>query len=180
MPFTFEELGLPGLVLIHPRVFEDERGFFLETYRASDFEAAGINDRFVQANTSYSTRNVLRGLHFQAPPLAQAKLVRIIKGEIYDVVVDIDRTSASFGQWRAVHLTAESRDMLYIPASYAHGFSVVNDAAQVCYDVTAEFSAPHERGIIWNDPSLAIPWPVEEPIVSPRDAAWPGLDAIEL
>jgi len=180
VPFEFEKLDIPGLVLIRPQAFADERGFFMETYRLSDFAAAGIADRFVQANVSYSKRGVLRGLHYQKQPKAQAKLVHVVAGEIYDVVVDLREDSPSFGRWYATVLSAENGRMLYVPPWCAHGFCVLSEEARVAYSVTEEYSPELERGILWSDPALAISWPVEAPIVSPKDQALPLFAAADL
>ena len=180
MPFEFEKLDIPGLVLIRPQAFADERGFFMETYRLSDFAAAGIADRFVQSNVSYSKRGVLRGLHYQKQPKAQAKLVHVVAGEIYDVVVDLREDSPSFGRWYATVLSAENGRMLYVPPWCAHGFCVLSEEARVAYSVTEEYSPELERGILWSDPALAISWPVEAPIVSPKDQALPLFAAADL
>ena len=180
MPFEFEKLDIPGLVLIRPQAFADERGFFMETYRLSDFAAAGIADRFVQANVSYSKRGVLRGLHYQKQPQAQAKLVHVVAGEIYDVVVDLREDSPSFGRWYATVLSAENRRVLYVPPWCAHGFCVLSEEARVAYSVTEEYSPELERGILWSDPALAISWPAEAPIVSPKDQALPLFAAADL
>ena len=180
MPFEFEKLDIPGLVLIRPQAFADERGVFMETYRHSDFAAAGIADRFVQSNVSYSKRGVLRGLHYQKQPKAQAKLVHVVAGEIYDVVVDLREDSPSFGRWYATVLSAENGRMLYVPPWCAHGFCVLSEEARVAYSVTEEYSPELERGILWSDPALAISWPVEAPIVSPKDQALPLFAAADL
>jgi dTDP-4-dehydrorhamnose 3,5-epimerase len=175
MPFTFEPLQIPDVILIRPRVFPDARGFFLETYKYSDFAANGIPERFVQDNHSRSTRGVLRGLHFQNPPRAQGKLVRVVSGEIFDVAVDIRPGSATFGQWVGEILSDENHHMLYIPPGFAHGFVVLSDVADVTYKVTAEYAPELDSGIIWNDPAIAIQWPVQVPILSAKDAALPSL-----
>ena len=175
MPFTFDQIDLPGVVVIQPRVFEDERGGFLETYRYSQFSEAGIAERFVQTNLSWSQKGVLRGLHYQVEPDAQGKLVSVSQGEIYDVVVDVREDSPTLGQWRAVNLSSSNRTMVYVPPGYAHGFCVLTESAQVAYATTSEYAPESERGIIWNDPSLAIAWPVETPTVSAKDQALPRL-----
>lgn len=179
MPFSFEQLPLDGLVLIKPRVFEDERGYFMETYKESEFASAGIRDKFVQGNLSFSRKGVLRGIHYQEAPRAQAKLVRVLEGEIFDVVVDIRPQSPSFGRWQSVLLSAENKHSLYVPSWFAHGFCVLSDTALVLYDVNAEYSPEHERGIPWDDPTLDIAWPVKLPIVSERDRTWPGIAALK-
>jgi dTDP-4-dehydrorhamnose 3,5-epimerase len=175
MPFTFYRTQLPGVVIIEPKVFADDRGFFVETYKRSDFVAGGIDVDFVQENHSKSVRGTLRGLHFQHPPKAQAKLVRAIEGEVFDVVVDIQKGSPTFGRWEAVLLSAENRRSVYVPAGYAHGFCVTSAEAQVVYKTSAEYAPELEDGVRWDDPALAIPWPITGPILSPRDGRWPTL-----
>jgi dTDP-4-dehydrorhamnose 3,5-epimerase len=175
MPFTFEHLEIPEVVLIKPRVFGDARGFFLETYKHSDFVAHGIAGIFVQVNHSHSARGVLRGLHYQKEPMAQGKLVGVAQGEIFDVAVDIRAGSPTYGQWVAQTLTSENHLQLYIPPGFAHGFCVLSEVADVIYQVTAEYSAEHDRGILWNDPSIGIAWPLQEPALSAKDACQPKL-----
>jgi dTDP-4-dehydrorhamnose 3,5-epimerase len=175
MPFAFKTLDIPGLVLIEPRVFEDERGFFMETYKMPDFAAAGIKADFVQENHSRSRKRVLRGLHYQNPPFAQAKLLRVVRGEVFDVAVDIRKGSPTWGKWVGVVLSEKNRDMLYVPAGLAHGFCVLSEIAEVIYKTTNVYSPESEAGIIWNDKDLNIDWPVKEPIVSERDENWPAL-----
>lgn len=178
MPFTFRELDLPGVIVVQPQVFEDERGGFLETYRYSQFSEAGIKDRFVQSNVSWSIKGVVRGLHYQVEPDAQGKLVSVSQGEVYDVVVDVQPDSPHYGQWRSITLSAENRTMLYVPPGYGHGFCVVSDGAQVSYATTTEYAPKSERGVLWNDPTLAIPWPVVTPVVSAKDQTWPRLEQV--
>jgi len=178
VPFTFNELDLPGVVVVQPQVFQDERGGFLETYRYSQFSKAGITEHFVQFNVSWSVKGVVRGLHYQVEPDAQGKLVSVSEGEVYDVVVDIRDDSPNYGRWRAVTLSAENRTMLYVPPGYGHGFCVVSEGAQVSYATTTEYAPESERGVIWSDPSLAIPWPVDAPIVSAKDQTWPRLEQV--
>jgi len=175
MPFTFNPLQIPDVILIKPRVFPDARGFFLETYKRSDFAANGITDAFVQANHSRSTRGVLRGLHFQNPPRAQGKLVRVVRGAVFDVAVDIRPGSSTFGEWVGEILSDENQHMLYIPPGFAHGFFVLSDVADLTYQVTAEYAPELDSGIIWNDPTIGIQWPSSSPILSPKDAALPDL-----
>ena len=162
------------MLLIEPRVFSDERGFFLETYNAARFRELGIADAFVQDNHSRSRRNVLRGLHYQEPN-AQGKLVRCTAGAIYDVAVDIRVGSPAFGKWYGVELSAENRRMLWVPPGYAHGFCALTDDADMIYKCTALYDAKSDRAIRWNDPALGIRWPVTDPIVSAKDAAAPPL-----
>jgi dTDP-4-dehydrorhamnose 3,5-epimerase len=175
MPFTFQHTQLPGVVIVEPKVFADDRGFFIETYKRSDFVAGGIDVEFVQENHSKSVRGTLRGLHFQRAPKAQAKLVRAIEGEVFDVVVDIRKGSPTFGRWETVLLSAENRRSVYVPAGYAHGFCVTSAEAQVVYKTSAEYAPELEGGVRWDDPALAISWPITAPILSPRDGRWPNL-----
>lgn len=175
MPFTFTRTRLPGVIIVEPKVFPDDRGFFMETYKKSDFIGAGMEEEFVQENHSKSTRGTLRGLHLQQSPKAQAKLVRAIEGEVFDVVVDIRRDSPTFGKWVSVTLSADNRRAVFIPAGYAHGFCVVSDEAQVTYKTSAEYAPELEFGVRWDDPQLAIPWPISAPRLSVRDSRWPSL-----
>jgi dTDP-4-dehydrorhamnose 3,5-epimerase len=177
MPFIFEPTELPDVVLISPKVHGDARGFFMETYKRSEFQAAGIDAPLVQENHSRSAAGTLRGLHYQRAPRAQGKLVRVLQGAIYDVAVDIRQGSRTFGRWVAITLTAESRQSLYVPPGFANGFCVTADVADVIYMTTDEYVPELEHGIPWNDPSLGIPWPIPEPILSPRDRAWPPFAA---
>jgi dTDP-4-dehydrorhamnose 3,5-epimerase len=179
MPFCFESLDIPGVIVVKPQVFPDDRGFFMETYKYPEFAASGITEHFVQENHSFSRKGVIRGLHYQEGESAQGKLVQVIAGEIYDVVVDIQEDSPTYGEWTGVHLSAENKHMVYVPPTFAHGFCVVSDEAYVVYKVTHEYAPESEAGIHWHDPDLAIDWPVEEAQVSlsPRDDRWPGLYA---
>ena len=180
MPFRFEPLDIEGALLITPRLFPDDRGFFMETYKYSDFAAAGLADQFVQENHSYSTRNVVRGLHFQTQPEAQGKLVRVLAGEIFDVIVDLRRNQPGFGGWVGVTLSAENRQMLYAPPWCAHGFCVLSAEAHVAYQVTREYAPQNESGVIWNDPAIGIRWPVQDALLSAKDALWPPLADADL
>jgi len=161
--------------LIEPKVFEDERGFFMETYKAPDFVSAGIEGNFVQENHSRSSKGVLRGLHYQNPPFAQGKLVRVVRGEIFDVAVDIRKGSPTWGKWMGVTLSEERKDILCIPAGFAHGFCVLSEIAEVIYKTTNVYSPESEAGIIWNDEDLNIDWLVNDPIVSEKDKKLPSL-----
>jgi dTDP-4-dehydrorhamnose 3,5-epimerase len=179
MPFRFEKLEIPEVVMIEPRFFQDERGFFMETYKYSEFADFGIHGRFVQDNHSRSRKGVLRGLHYQNPPKAQGKLVRAVAGEILDVAVDIRRGSQAYGRWVGVVLSEENRRMLYIPAGFAHGFLALSDVAEVLYKTSEEYAPEHEAGIIWNDAKIGIRWPIEHPSVTSKDSQWPRLsDAV--
>lgn len=174
MNFSKEETGIKDLVVISPRVFNDDRGFFYETYKKSAFVELGIADEFIQGNQSYSKQGVIRGLHFQTGNSAQAKLVRCLKGEIYDVGVDLRKDSSTFGQYRAVKLSAENKKMLYIPIGFAHGFSVLSEDSEVFYSVSGgEYDPKSEAGIRFDDPDLAIDWGVKNPIVSGKDLELP-------
>lgn len=177
MPFRFTpESQLPAVVAIEPQVMGDDRGWFLESYKASDFAAHGINAMFVQDNHSRSAaRGVLRGLHYQLPPFEQGKLVRCVAGEIFDVAVDMRRGSPTQGKWVGKTLSEQNRLMLWVPSGFAHGFVTLTDGAEVQYKVTAEYSRAHERGVAWNDPAIGIAWPVAQPSLLPRDAAAPRL-----
>lgn len=175
MPFNFKPGALPGLVIIEPRLFPDERGFFLESYKESEFARAGITACFVQDNHSRSSRGVLRGLHFQRSPHAQAKLVRVTRGVAWDVAVDLREGSPTFGNWAAVELSEANRMMYYIPAGFAHGFVSLADGTELLYKCDAEYDASSDGGLRWNDPDIAIDWPVKEVLVSPKDAALPML-----
>jgi len=173
MPFTFIPLTIPEVLLVEPRVFGDDRGFILETYKHSAFAKAGVPETFVQCNHSHSAYGVLRGLHYQKHPMAQGKLVTAIHGEIFDVAVDIRQGSPTYGQWVGEVLSAENHRLLYIPPGFAHGFCVLSTEADFIYLVTAEYSAEHERGIQWNDPGIGVAWPIEAPLLSPRDTRQP-------
>jgi dTDP-4-dehydrorhamnose 3,5-epimerase len=175
MPFRFTPTVIPDVMVIEPRVFSDARGFFMETYKRSEFVAQGISQTFVQGNHSKSSRGTLRGLHYQKQPKAQGKLVRALVGEIYDIAVDMRQGSPTFGKWTAVWLSAESKKMLYVPAGFAHGFCVTSEDAEIQYMTSEEYAPELEAGVIWNDPDLAIDWPVAEPVLSQRDRAWPRL-----
>jgi dTDP-4-dehydrorhamnose 3,5-epimerase len=163
-----EELSLSGLKLIRPRIFEDQRGFFLESYNFERYAAAGIDCVFVQDNHSRSVKGTLRGLHYQASP-GQAKLLRVAAGRIFDVAVDIRPESPTFGKWDGVVLDGESHQQLFIPVGFAHGFCVLSDSADVLYKVSSVYVAATERGIRYDDPEIGVAWPVEAPIVSERD-----------
>ena len=162
---------IPGLVILEPRVFGDERGFFFESYNRRAFrEATGTDPDFVQDNHSRSARNVLRGLHYQVSQ-PQGKLVRVVAGEVWDVAVDLRRSSPTFGRWMGMTLSAANRRMLWVPEGFAHGFVVVSDGAEFLYKTTDYYAPEHERSLLWNDPALAIPWPLQgEPILKPGDA----------
>ncbi len=175
MPSTFKRLEIDGLILVEPRSFHDERGFFLESFKESEFAAAGITERFVQDNHSLSVKNVIRGLHYQKEPRAQGKLVRVIKGRVWDVAVDIRPGSASYGKWLGVELSEENHLMLYIPSGFAHGFASLSNEVHLLYKCTREYDPALDAGIRWDDPDLAIQWPVGNPLLSPKDRTLPLL-----
>ena len=179
MAFNFKKLKIPDVILIEPQSFSDERGFFLESFKESIFESNGINTKFVQDNYSHSNKGVLRGLHYQMNPKAQAKLVTATKGEIFDVVVDIRQNSPTFGKWISEILSENNHKLLYVPEGFAHGFCVLSDEADVIYKVNQEYSTEHDRGIIWNDPDIDISWPITKPIVSKKDNELPLLKNID-
>ncbi|WP_296265256.1 dTDP-4-dehydrorhamnose 3,5-epimerase [Pseudomonas sp. UBA6562] len=164
-------LAIPEVVLLTPKVFGDDRGFFYESFNARAFEAAtGVNPDFVQDNHSRSSKHVLRGLHYQLPPHAQGKLVRVVQGEVFDVAVDIRRSSPTFGQWVGAHLSAENHNQLWIPPGFAHGFITLSDTAEFLYKTTDFYSTHSERCIAWNDPQIGIDWPADcVPLLSGKD-----------
>jgi len=182
MPFTFTKTPIEGLVIIEPRAFPDERGYFVESYKQSDFEKAGILGPFVQDNHSRSKRGVLRGLHFQRPPYAQGKLVRVSRGRAWDVAVDLREGSPTFGKYFALELSESNRLMFWIPAGFAHGFLALEDDTELQYKCTAEYNAASDGGLRWNDPDIAIAWPDIgiPPLVSAKDAALPTLREVRL
>jgi dTDP-4-dehydrorhamnose 3,5-epimerase len=158
-----------GVLLLEPKVYRDDRGYFFESFNQADFDQLVPNVRFVQDNQSRSRRNVLRGLHYQTQQ-PQGKLVRVLAGEVFDVAVDLRRTSPQFGTWNGVRLSAETPRMLWIPAGFAHGFLVLSNFAEIHYKATDYYAAQHERTILWNDPELAIQWPLSEsPVLSTKD-----------
>ena len=173
--------AIAGVLVIEPRVYADERGFFFESYNERAFaQATGIAAKFVQDNHSRSVKNTVRGLHYQIQQ-PQGKLVRVVAGELFDVVVDLRRSSPSFGQWAGHHLSAENKNMLWIPAGLAHGFAVLSDTADFLYKTTDYWAPKHERTLLWNDPDLAIAWPLAgEPILAAKDRAGKRLSEAEV
>lgn len=169
--------GLPGVVIVEPAVHRDDRGFFLEVFQAEKFAAAGLPDRFWQDNHSASKKGALRGLHLQVER-PQGKLVRCIVGEVYDVAVDVRVGSPTFGKWFGLTLSAENFRQLWVPVGFAHGYCVVSEWAEVEYRCTAFYHPASEVTVRWDDPAIGVPWPVGEPILSPRDAAAPPLAAL--
>jgi dTDP-4-dehydrorhamnose 3,5-epimerase len=172
--------SIPGVLIFEPRVFGDDRGFFFESFNRRAFrDATGLDPDFVQDNHSRSARNVLRGLHYQVMR-PQGKFVRVSAGEVYDVVVDLRRSSACFGKWVGVSLSAANRRMLWVPEGFAHGFVVTSDFAEFLYKTTDYYVPEHERSLLWNDPALAIPWPVAGmPLLKASDAAGTPLASAE-
>jgi dTDP-4-dehydrorhamnose 3,5-epimerase len=172
-----EPTGIEGLVVINPRVFADERGYFYESYNQNAFEQHGLRYQFVQDNQARSVRGVLRGLHYQTEPYAQAKLVRVIEGEVYDVAVDMRPQSATYGKWFGIILSATNKKQLMVPRGFAHGYLVLSDTAEFFYKCDNFYSKAHEGGIIYNDPHLDIDWqiPADQLIVSPKDQILPTL-----
>ena len=180
-PLERRPLALPELLELVPNRFQDERGFFSEVWNQARFAEAGIAAAFIQDNVSVSrTKGVIRGLHFQAPPAAQAKLVRVSRGAVFDVGVDIRRSSPTFGRWAGVVLSAEKWNQLYVPEGFAHGFVTLEDNTEVSYKVSGAYSPEHERSIRWDDPAIGIDWPISvAPTLSPKDETAPLLADIE-
>jgi dTDP-4-dehydrorhamnose 3,5-epimerase len=177
MAVTVNELSIPGVLLIQPACFEDQRGFFLETWRRDVYREAGIDRDFVQDNRSHSKKGVLRGLHYQLRH-PQAKLVYAVTGTIFDVAVDIRRGSPTFGRWTGAELSAENHRQIYVPEGFAHGFVVLSDCADVIYKCTDFYAPGDEYGLLWSDPAIGIDWPAASPILSDKDRKNPALDQI--
>ncbi|WP_174614787.1 dTDP-4-dehydrorhamnose 3,5-epimerase [Virgibacillus ihumii] len=170
------ETKLPGVLIIEPAVFEDNRGFFMESYNQKKFAEKGIHNEFVQDNHSLSAaKGVLRGLHYQANPMAQAKLVRCIRGEIFDVAVDIRKDSPTFGEWTSTTLSADNKKQLLVPKGFAHGFCTLTENVEVLYKVDEFYAPEHDKGIRWNDPEIGINWPLADPVLSEKDRQQPFL-----
>jgi dTDP-4-dehydrorhamnose 3,5-epimerase len=168
---------LDGVLLIEPTIHGDSRGRFFESYKKEKCLEFGIQENFVQENQSLSQKNVLRGLHYRIEP-DQSKLVRVIRGEVFDVVVDIRKNSSTFGKWQSFILSESNYLQLYVPVGFAHGFCVLSDTAEFLYKVSEYYSAEKEKGIIWNDPDIGIDWPVSDPILSEKDKINPGLRSL--
>ena len=174
---TVTPCDIEGLYVIEPTVFKDERGYFVETYNQNDMKEAGLDMVFVQDNQSMSTRGVLRGLHFQKQ-FPQGKLVRVVRGKVFDVAVDLRSDSKTYGKWFGVELSAENMKQFYIPEGFAHGFLVLSDEAEFCYKCTDFYHPGDEGGLAWNDPEIGVEWPLEEAvdlIISEKDQKWKGL-----
>jgi len=179
MPFEFEKQKIQDIILIKPKVFGDNRGFFLESYKKSEFIQNGIDVEFNQDNHSKSSAHVLRGLHYQAKPYMQAKIVRCIKGRIFDVAVDIRSQSETFGQYVKVELSEENKHMLFIPEGFAHGFVVLSDEAEILYKASGEYAPQADRGILWSDKDINIDWEIDfVPVLSEKDKMQPAFKDI--
>jgi dTDP-4-dehydrorhamnose 3,5-epimerase len=165
---------LSGLLVLEPRIFKDDRGYFVETYQQERYREAGITQPFVQDNTSHSIKDTLRGMHFQQPR-AQGKLVSCTRGAIWDAVIDVRQGSPTFGKWFGVELSAATARQLWVPTGFAHGFCVLSDTADVTYKCTDYYAPGTERAVLWNDPDVGIAWPVKSPLLSPKDAVAPRL-----
>ena len=177
MAVKYSKTSLPGVLLIEPDVFKDDRGFFLETYHQKKYAEGEIVKSFVQDNRSHSTRNVLRGLHYQLRN-PQAKLIYVITGEIFDVAVDIRRGSPTFGKWEGVYLSSKNHHQVFIPEGFAHGFCVLSETADVLYKCSDLYNPDDEFGILWSDPMISIKWPVAKPVLSAKDSQYPQLNEI--
>lgn len=177
---TVETCGIEGLKVITPNVFEDARGYFMETYNERDFKEAGIDVTFVQDNQSASSKGVLRGLHFQIDH-PQDKLVRVVSGEVFDVAVDLREGSETYGKWFGVHLSAENKKQFFVPKNFAHGFLVLSDYAEFAYKCSDFYHPNDEGGIMYNDPTVGVEWPLGDiiPILSERDEKWGGIESVE-
>ncbi len=172
MPYTVTPTAIPEVLILEPQVFGDDRGFFYESFNARDFaQATGLNVSFVQDNHSKSPKGVLRGLHYQIQH-AQGKLVRVMQGEVFDVAVDLRKSSATFGQWVGVHLSADNHRQLWVPPGFAHGFLVLSESAEFLYKTTDYWYPEHERSLLWNDPAVGIDWSLDgQPLLAAKDAA---------
>lgn len=178
MPFTFTQAELPGVIKIESKIFPDARGYFMESFKQSDFKKEGIVYNFSQDNHSFSKRGVIRGLHFQKHPKEQGKLVSVLSGEIFDVAVDIRPNSKTFSKWIGVILSEQNGSMLWIPPGFAHGFQALKDS-HVYYKATNEFSQKDDAGIRWDDPTISIKWPIHDPVVSDKDSKLPLISDLQ-
>ncbi len=182
MPFHFERTEIPEVIVITPKSFDDERGFFMETYKSSEFKKNGIDFDFVQDNHSLSKKGVIRGIHFQREPMAQGKLVRVTHGKLFDVAVDLRKQSPTYKKWVGVVLSAENRKMLWVPPGFGHGICALEENTELLYKVTHEYSPELDGGIRWDDPDISVNWPLNksEAIVSNKDKNLPYLRDINL
>lgn len=174
--FRFKSTKLPEVIVIEPLIYNDHRGYFMKLYNNKAFQNITGVDSFPETNLSFSYKGVLRGLHYQKYPKAQGKLILVICGEIFDVAVDIRKGSPNYGKWVSIVLSEKAKKMVYIPPGFAHGFCVISENATILYKITVEYSPEYDRGIIWNDPELNIPWPVSNPILSEKDKNQPTLE----
>jgi dTDP-4-dehydrorhamnose 3,5-epimerase len=179
MALNFNRTAIKEVVLITPKIFGDDRGFFTEVYKYSEFSDFGIKDRFVQINHSRSSKGVLRGLHYQKNPKAHSKLVKCVQGEILDVAVDIRKGSLTYGKWVAEKITEENKKMLYIPEGFAHGFLTLSNTAEVIYQISGEYAPDCDAGIYWNDPEVGVDWGVSNPSLSEKDKIAPMLKDVD-
>ena len=179
LSFTFKKLDISEIILVEPKIFPDERGLFFENYKESEFLANEINSKFIQDNISHSTNGVLRGLHFQRNPKAQAKLVTVLTGKIFDVAVDIRKNSPTYGKWVSEILSEDNHHSLFIPEGFAHGFCVLSNEAFVLYKVNQEYSPKYDGGILWDDPTINIKWPINTPKISKKDGQLPLIKNID-
>jgi len=177
MTVKYTKTSLPGVLVIEPVAYEDDRGFFLETHHQKKYAEGGIDGTFVQDNRSHSKQGVLRGLHYQLR-YPQGKLVYVITGEIFDVAVDIRRGSPTFGKWEGIYLSSDNNRQIFVPEGFAHGFCVVSETADVLYKCTDFYAPGDEFGILWSDPTIGIAWPVASPVLSPKDSQYPKLTEI--
>jgi dTDP-4-dehydrorhamnose 3,5-epimerase len=175
LPFEFQRAIISDVILVKPKIFSDDRGFFFETYKKSEFKKAGIDVDFIQCNHSKSCKGVIRGLHFQREPYSQSKLVRCLHGRIFDVAVDLRKDSKYFGKYVSFELSGDNKYLLFIPQGFAHGFQVVSKDAEIEYLVDNEYAPGHEEGIMYNDETIGIKWPIQEFIVSEKDQSLPKL-----
>lgn len=169
---------IPGVLVLEPDVFRDDRGYFFESWSQRRYAELGLPAQFVQDNISRSRKDTLRGLHLQLPPMGQGKLVHVLEGEVFDVAVDVRHDSPHFGQWVGETLTAENRRQIYIPPGFAHGFCVLSESATFAYKCTQYYAPGSEQSVLWSDPDIGITWPTQAPLLSPKDAAAPRLNAI--
>jgi len=179
MAFTFAPLTIPDVIVVRPDRYDDSRGYFKEVFRAEDFARAALPAAFAQDNLTRSARGVLRGLHYQIPPAAQGKLVGVVQGRIFDVAVDLRADSPTYGRWVGRNLDDDSGELLWIPPGFAHGYCVLSDSADVMYKVTHPYAPSLSRGLAWNDPTIAIDWPVSAPILSEADRVQPSLESCD-
>ncbi len=175
MGFRFQKLQIPDVLLVQASTARDDRGFFREVYKQSEFSANGMPQRFIQDNCAHSTGHILRGLHYQKNPHAQGKYIFVLDGKIFDVAVDIRKGSPTYAKWVGEELSADNGRALYVPPGFAHGYAVLSESASVAYKVTAEYAPDADRGILWNDPEVGVEWPLADPILSPKDARLPVL-----